>query len=87
MPVDAKYGKVTLEHGDHIPDDEPVIVFRAKDKLLPQVLAHYLMLCLHAGSPNRHLRLVSDSYRRIKDWQETHATKTPDSETSRAWME
>lgn len=87
MPIDGKYGKVTLEHGGHIPDDEPVIVFRAKDKLLPGVLAHYHMLCMHAGSPMRHLRMVAEAFYRVKGWQQDHVTKTPDSETSRAWME
>lgn len=87
MPVDPKYGRVSLEHGDHIPADEPVIVFRAKDKLLPQVLAHYHMLCMHAGSPMRHLRLVAEAFHKIKAWQAEHDTKAPDSETSRTWME
>lgn len=87
MPVDPKYGRVTLEHGSHIPDNEPVIVFRAKDKLLPQVLAHYHMLCMHAGSPMRHLRLVAEAFQRIKAWQSMYETKVPDSETSRAWLE
>ncbi|HEY5484425.1 MAG TPA: hypothetical protein VIK31_11555 [Propionibacteriaceae bacterium] len=34
---DSTYGKVTTEHGT-IGADEPVIVFRAKDKLLPALL-------------------------------------------------
>lgn len=86
MAYDGKYGHVTLEHGDHIPDDEPVIVFRAKDKLLPQVLAYYHMLCMEAGSPMRHLRILAEAHQRITGWQADHQTKTPDSETSRAWM-
>lgn len=86
MAIDGKYGRVTLEHGGHIPDDEPVVVFRAKDKLLPQVLAHYHMLCMHAGSPMRHLRIISETFNRIKGWQSEHDTKVPDSETSKAWM-
>jgi hypothetical protein len=87
VPVDGKYGKVTLEHGDHIPDDEPVIVFRAKDKLATRVLAHYHMLCMLAGSPMRHLRLVAEAHQRFAAWQREHETKVPDSETSKAWME
>lgn len=85
MAVDKKYGRVTLEHGN-IGENEPVIVFRAQDKLLPQVLAHYHMLCMHAGSPMRHLRLVAERFHEIKAWQSLYDTKVPDSESSRAWM-
>lgn len=86
MPVDGKYGRVTLEHGDHIPADEPVIVFRAKDALTGPLLAHYHMLCMNAGSPMRHLRIVAEAHKRFREWQRSHPVKVPDSETSRAWM-
>ncbi len=86
MPVDHKYGKVTLEHGQHIPNDEPVIVFRAKDATTPKLLAYYMLLCMKAGSPRRHLEIILDTAQMFQDWQETHETKVPDSETSRAWM-
>lgn len=88
MGYDGKYGKVTTEHGD-IPDDEPVIVFRARDKLLPQVLTRYKALCEQHGSPQRHLDLIQDAVVRISEWQLQHKdqVRTPDSERSRAWME
>jgi len=41
MGYDGKYGKVTTEHGN-IPDDEPVIVFRGRDKIIPAMLRFYL---------------------------------------------
>lgn len=85
MAIDRKYGKVTLEHGS-IGDDEPVIVFRAKDKLLPEVLAYYYHLCGQAGSPRRHLRILSETMTAIVGWQDENDTKTPDSEASREWM-
>lgn len=87
MAVDGKYGKVTLEHGT-IGEDEPVVVFRARDELLPDLLAHYLELCAEAGSPSRHLELIRTSYGTIRDWQVDHLdeVKTPDSENSKAWM-
>ena len=87
MPIDGKYGKVTLERGAHIPDDEPVIVFRAKDEELPAVLGYYYALCSTAGSPQRHLDLINRTRQTVVAFQATHGTKTPDSETSRAWME
>jgi len=86
MAVDKKYGRVTLEHGN-IGEDEPVMVFRAQDKLLPPLIAYYLMLCLNAGSPMRHLRLVSERHDEIVAWQDEHHSRVPNSESSRAWME
>lgn len=85
MAVDAKYGRVILEHGN-IEDDEPVVVFRAKDVLLPKVLMYYHLFCMKAGSPKRHLDLIWDSLLAISKWQESHPTKVPDSETSKEWL-
>lgn len=86
MAIDHKYGRVTLEHGD-IGEHEPVVVFRARDSLLPKVLMYYHLFCWKAGSPARHLRLILDSIDAIQRWQEQHEVKTPDSETSKQWME
>ena len=87
MGYDGKYGKVTTEHGE-IPDDEPVIVFRARDGQVPAMLDRYLELCAAAGSPPRHLDLVHRSQAAITRWQHEHPdqVRVPDSERSRAWM-
>lgn len=86
MPIDGKYGQVTLEHGAHIPADEPVFVFRANDRLLPKVLDAYYQLCEEAGSPERHLKLIASTHDQLLIWQKAHPPKTPDSESSRAWL-
>lgn len=87
MGYDRKYGRVITEHGD-IPDDEPVIVFRARDKTVPHLLAYYLMLCTSAGSPQRHLEIIRNTHRLFTEWQDQYETKVrvPDSERSREWM-
>lgn len=87
MGYDRKYGKVTTEHGD-IPDDEPVIVFRARDRMMLRLLGHYMKLCDDGGSPDRHLRIIAENLVRFATWQEQHLdeVRTPDSERSRAWM-
>ncbi len=79
MGIDNKYGRVTTEHGS-ISDDEPVVVFRAQDKLLPKVLDIYRFLCEVAGSPDRHLDLINDSAIKVRAWQEENFTKTPSSD-------
>lgn len=85
MGIDQKYGRVTTEHGN-IGEDEPVIVFRAQDRLLPKLLAYYHLFCLKAGSPKRHLDLILSTRDVVLDWQEVNDVKTPDSESSREWM-
>jgi hypothetical protein len=87
MGYDGKYGKVTTEHGD-IPDDEPVIVFRARDLMTKALLERYDSLCREAGSPQRHLDLIEKTYNTFLDWQRDNPGKVrvPDSERSRGWL-
>lgn len=82
MATDLKYGQVMTEKGD-IPDDEPVIIFRARDVLLPQVLEYYHNLCVEAGSPDHHLDGLCDVIDAVLDWQSGHETKVPDSNSLR----
>lgn len=87
MGFDRKYGKVTTEHGD-IPDDEPVIVFRARDITTIDILAYYLMRCVKKGSSTRHLDIIVSDIESFRNWQASNPdkVKVPDSERSRAWM-
>jgi hypothetical protein len=87
MGYDGKYGTVTTQFGD-IPDDEPVIVFRARDITTDKLLPYYAMLIMKAGSPQRHLNLVSEAHRRFRAWRKANPdqVRVPDSERSRAWM-
>lgn len=78
MPIDNKYGRVTLEHGN-IGEDEPVFIFRGQDVIVPRLLGAYLQLCVEAGSPIQHLRLILEGLEQIQDWQEKHNPRVPDS--------
>lgn len=78
MGYDGKYGRVTLERGT-IAEDEPVVVFRAQDRLLPKLLKIYKIMCELAGSPQHHLDLIHESAMRVKEWQAQNFTKTPES--------
>jgi len=80
MAVDRKYGRVTFEKepGTPIPDDEPVFIFRAQDKLLPALLEDYWWYCKDVGSPEAHLDAIRDMKVEVEKWQETHPTKVPD---------
>jgi len=68
MAIDLKYGKVTLERGS-IGEDEPVVVLRATDKLVPKLLAYYRLFCWKAGSPQTHLDQIDRSIKAIEIWQ------------------
>jgi hypothetical protein len=82
MAIDLKYGKVTMEKGD-VGEDEPVIVFRSQDILLPKLLAYYLLLCLKAGSPRHHLNAIMNAREAIMNWQKNHHTQVPRSDSLR----
>lgn len=78
MGIDRKYGRVTTEHGT-IGEDEPVVVFRAKDKMLPDLLDVYLGMCGVAGSPEKHIAGIEATRAEVMAWQETHFTQVPQS--------
>lgn len=79
MGIDTKYGRVTTERGS-IGEDEPVVVFRAQDKLVPKLLAYYHLFCLRAGSPRRHLDAILDARDAVERWQASHRTQVPRSD-------
>lgn len=78
MAIDGKYGKVTLEKGT-VGEDEPVVVFRAQDALLPEVLNAYQRLAIKAGSPRRHVAAIEDDKERVEAWQKDNPTQVPQS--------
>lgn len=81
MGYDGKYGQITTQFGD-IPDEEPVFVFRGRDRLLVQVLDFYARLCEGNGSPANHVQLVRETRERLDAWQADHSEdlRTPASE-------
>jgi hypothetical protein len=83
MGIDTKYGHVSTQYGT-IGLDEPVVVFRARDPLLPKVLKVYRILCELAGSPQHHLDVIHETAMTVKAWQAENPTQTPNSD---AYME
>jgi hypothetical protein len=77
MAQDGKYGRVTFERGT-IGEDEPIVVFRAQDTLLLDVLAAYRDMCSNAGAGPFHLSTIDERIEQIYEWQMSHATKLPD---------
>lgn len=77
MAYDVKYGRVTLEHGE-IGEDEPVVVFRARDSLVTKLLAYYRLFAWKAGSSQSHLEQIDQAIVAVENWQKTHDTRVPD---------
>ena len=81
--IDKKYmtsGDITKLDGTPIPLDEPLILFRGRDRVLVQLLEYYAQLCEQAGSPERQLKLIDEKIGEIKAWQEDNQArlKVPD---------
>ena len=60
-----------------IKEDEPVILFRAQDELMVQVLEFYSFIARRAGAHDVS-RKVNDHVVLAKEWQRRNPTKVPD---------
>jgi hypothetical protein len=76
MARENKYGDIAIAG---IPDTEPIIIFRAKDKLAPFVIDHYQQLAEDRGLAD-HAAAVAAVAREFRDWQARNAdlVKLPD---------
>lgn len=84
MAYDRKYGVVKMERGT-VGTEEPVVVFRAQDQTLPDLLLEYVSLCITRGSPREHIDIILDTRAVIIDWQHSHLSqvKVPRSEDAK----
>lgn len=76
--IDEKYqtdGDITKLDGTPIPTDEPLILFRGKDKLLPELLKRYQELCQQAGSPAGQIESLQKRIDTIIEWQTSNPDK------------
>ena len=80
MPIDAKYGDVTLENQRSLKDDEPVFVLAAHDPLATSILHTYRMLAGARGAPIQHVERVQAALDTFLDWQATNGTREPSAE-------
>lgn len=74
----ALYDNSLLPEGSTpIGADEPVMLFRAQDKLFISVLNHYRDCLLGTGNKIM-VRMVDDHIRAVREWQDAHGCKYPD---------
>lgn len=77
--IDPKYqtsGTITKKDGTPIPEDEPLILFRSQDRLLPQMLDYYVGLREKAGSSAAGIQALQKHIDAIKKWQAAHPERT-----------
>lgn len=76
--IDAKSqttGELQKLDGTAIPEDEPLIMFRGKDKLLPQMLRYYNQISRDAGATEPQLTTVQAKIREVEQWQAANPAK------------
>lgn len=80
MALDLKYGEVTVERDPGFGEDEIVVVFRSRDKLLEELLTFYKDICLREGSTKEHIDGINRNIAVVKRWQHDNAdlVKAPD---------
>ena len=74
MAIDSKYGIITTQYG-YINEDEPVVIFRAQDKIALTILKIYRDLYALLGG-NRDMLTILDAD--IKAFEVWRKKKLPD---------
>jgi hypothetical protein len=77
MASDRKYGQIEIPG---IPDDEPVFVLRAQDKVAYTAISVYQGLAREAGATRAFTEGVAEVMREFTEWREANRNKvkTPD---------
>lgn len=70
IQFDIKIVKTT--NGQSIPDDEPTILFRGRDRLALPMLLHYRQLCVDDGATSYQLETMDVMINKFKDFEKTH---------------
>jgi hypothetical protein len=77
--IDSKYkttGDLMKLDGTPIPEDEPLMLFRAQDRLLPELLDFYVTLRKKAGSSAAGITALQKHVDTVKRWQKDHPERT-----------
>jgi hypothetical protein len=61
--------------GTPIPDDEPLFLFRGRDRLVPHLLGVYLEIRRGIESPKQNIELIQADIDTITQWQHDNPDK------------
>jgi hypothetical protein len=63
---------------DKAAPDEPIFVLRAQDILAPTTILEWAYLALQHGTPLEKVTEAMECAKSMREWQESHTSKTPD---------
>jgi hypothetical protein len=66
--------RIFKNNGQPIPDDEPVIIFRGRDKLALPMLEFYRQLCVGDGCTDFQLASMDSMIQKFRDFSATSST-------------
>lgn len=72
---DGRLIKTSTE--EEIPEDEPTILFRGRDRLALSMLRFYRGLCADDGATDYQLESVDEMILRFEQYSDTNPTKQP----------
>jgi hypothetical protein len=83
VTIDSKFaasdGAIRNRKGEALPEDEPLMLFRARDPLAAKALGAYYEACASEPNvPQHHVRGVSDMVAKFRLYARDHKTKLPD---------
>ena len=78
MRSDGKFTVEQLPGHDPLHPDEPIIVFRGRDVVLPGLLRLYADTCETLGSPEQHVTSARTKMDEVMAFQNEHGFKIPD---------
>lgn len=81
--IGGKYrtdGDITKNDGTPIPDNEPLMLFRGQDRLLPDLIDQYAEMCASAGGLEENIQALKEKAESVREWQRNNpdSVKTPD---------
>lgn len=77
--VDSSGRIINRRSGEAIPDDEPVMIFRARDKNAAPMISYYAKLC----SDPQHQAIVKERLHDFVDFIHTHPERMKEPDTDR----
>lgn len=76
MAYDLKYGPIEIP-GSSIGANEPVVIFRGRDKHLPKLMELYADLCSEDDDTEKHVALCERTKKDIEEYQKAYGAVTP----------
>jgi hypothetical protein len=71
--------------GEEVPIEEPVILYRGRDKLALPMMRYYRQLCVEDGATDYQLESMDRMIKRFEDYAKENPTKQPGITRGAVW--